>query len=122
MRTLIIFGMGIVLAVPLVSQIKEKDKFPIRIIEIKKAGRGCTISATSERVRYELTSEIPAPCAMIEAGEEYKAYRAVSQSRDDEKEDSAILIIFDNTDNQRRSNSVYDIVSEEAVQQKAQSK
>lgn len=53
---------------------------------------------------------------MVRAGESYKAFRAVAQgSAGDETKDFAILIVYNNSKNVRRDNSVFQIDSEEAM-------
>jgi hypothetical protein len=110
----------IVLSIPLAAQIKEQGKFIIRISEVKRTGHACTVLAHSEKVTYQLTSNASAGCAMLEAGNDYKAYRAVSGNNSgEEKDDFAVLIVFNNVENKRRPNAVFEIASERVVSLKA---
>lgn len=98
------------------AQISEKDKFSIHIVKVKRTGSGCTAQVESDKVRYELTSDVSAACGMLNAGADYKAYResAANDSKDESK-DKAVLIVFNNGENKRRPNSVFDISSEEVL-------
>jgi hypothetical protein len=112
----LMFGAAVLLAPPLLSQVKEQEKFTIRIVEVERTGHSCTVKATSDRASYQLTSDVSAACAMLEAGKDYKAYRAISANNPkEENDDSAVLIVFNNVENKRRPNAVYDIASEKVL-------
>jgi hypothetical protein len=98
------------------SQVSEKEKVTIRVLSVKRSGDGCKAEVTSTRVRYEIATDISSSCAMLRAGEYYKAVRGVQENQpSDETKDSASLVIFNNADNKRRPGAVFDIESETAV-------
>lgn len=101
------------------SQGPENEKFSLLITKVKRVNEGCTAEGESAKVRFKISSDISAPCAMLRAGETYKALRGVAQ-RDsaDETKDQIILVIFDNVKNVRRDNGVFSIDSEEAITRK----
>jgi len=97
-------------------QVSPKSLFAIHITKIKRVDEGCTAEAESSTVRFKISSELSAPCAMLRAGETYKAFRAISSNDPkDETKDSPILVIYNNVKNGRRENSVFAIESEEAI-------
>src|SRR5258708_27744692 len=53
----------------------SKNTFMLRVIKVDRKGDGCTVDAQSNKRTYKLSSDIPAACAMLEAGEDYKAMR-----------------------------------------------
>ena len=113
------FGMAVILAAPLHSQVNEQEKFAIRISEIKRTAHACTVIATSDKAKYGLIADVSAACAMLEAGKEYNAYRAISGGSSKEgKDDHPVLIVFNNKDNKRRPNAVFEIVSEKIISTK----
>jgi hypothetical protein len=109
------------LSLPVVasSQVPKKDQFMIHITKIKRVNEGCTVDAESATVRFKISSDMSATCAMLRAGETYKAIRATVQNDPkDEGKDSTILVIYNNVKNVRRDNAVFDVDSEEAITQK----
>jgi hypothetical protein len=93
--------------------------FSIRIIKVQRVNDGCTVEADSATVRFKLSSGLPAPCAMLRAGETYKAFRATAQTDPkNEASDAAILVVYNNVKNIRRDNSAFDIDSEQALTKK----
>ena len=106
-----LFGMSYIAA----SQVPENKKFPLVITKVSRVSQGCIAEGESAKVRFRISSDASAPCAMLRAGETYKAFRGVLQEdQTDETKDSAILIVFDNVQNSRRDNAVFGIDSEEA--------
>jgi hypothetical protein len=101
------------------SQAPEEEKFPLLITKVKRVNDGCSAEGESAKVRFTFSSDISAPCAILRAGESYKASRGVAQ-RDsaDETKDQTILVIYNNVKNVRRDNGVFKIDSEEAVARK----
>jgi hypothetical protein len=98
------------------AQVPENEKFTLLITKVKRVNEGCSAEAESAKVRFRISSDISAPCAMLRAGESYKAFRGVAQKDSaDETKDQTILVIYDNVKNVRRDNSVYSIDSEEAI-------
>jgi hypothetical protein len=99
------------------SQVPEQ--FSLLVAEVKRVNDGCSAEGESAKVRFTFSSDISAPCAMLRAGESYKASRGVAQ-RDsaDETKDQTILVIYNNVKNAWRENGVFNIDSEEAVAQK----
>jgi hypothetical protein len=96
------------------SQVPENKTFPLLINKVKRVSEGCTAEAESAKVRYRISSDISAPCAMLRAGETYKALRGVAeQDPSNETKDVTILVIYDNVKNPRRDNAVFNIDSEE---------
>jgi len=112
------FAVALCVAPSLRPQTPEENKFTIRVTAIKR-DTGCTVKATSEKVRYELTSKVSASCAMLVAGEEYKAYRATAANDPkNESKDTTVLIVLNNVGNKRRANAVFDIASEQILNSK----
>lgn len=101
------------------SQVPENETFPLLITKVKRVNEGCTAEGESAKVRFKISSDVSAPCAMLRAGETYKAFRAVAEKdAADETKDQTILVIYDNVKNVRRDNSVYNIDFEEAIARK----
>jgi hypothetical protein len=101
------------------AQGSAPQRFPIRIVGIKRVNEGCTVEAKSATVRFALRSLKSAPCAMLNAGETYQAVKATAATdAADEIKDVSILIVYNNVRNPRRENAVFDIDSEETVEQK----
>jgi hypothetical protein len=106
-----VFGMSCIAA----SQVPENKKFPLRISKVRRENQGCIAEVESAKVRFRISSDASAPCAMLRAGETYTAFRGVVQEDPaDETKDSAILVVYDNVKNSRRDNAVFSIDSEEA--------
>lgn len=101
------------------SQVPENERFSLLIIKVKRVNDGCSAEGESAKIRFTISSDISAPCAMLRAGESYKAERGVAQ-RDsaDETKDQTILVIYNNVKNVRRDNGVFNIDSEEAIARK----
>jgi hypothetical protein len=101
------------------SQVSQKNLFALHIAKIKRGNEGCTVVAESATVRFQISSDLPANCGMLRAGETYKAVRATIQNDPkNENKDAVILIVYDNVENVRRDNSIFSIDSEEAIQRK----
>jgi hypothetical protein len=101
------------------SQVAQKSLFALHVTKVKRVNDGCTVDAESPTVRFKLSSDLPAPCAMLRAGETYKAFRAtVPKDPKDETTDSLILAVYNNVKNVRRDSSVFEVDSEEAVARK----
>jgi hypothetical protein len=97
------------------SQVPENKTFPLLITNVKRANQGCIAEGESANVRFRISSDVSAPCAMLRAGETYKALRGVAEEDPaDETKDSPILVVYDNVKNSRRDNAVFSIDSEEA--------
>jgi hypothetical protein len=80
---------------------------------------GCAVDAESTAVRFKISSDVPAACAMLRASETYKAFRATIQNDpNDRSKDAAILVVYNNLKNNSRDNSILDIDSEEAIPKK----
>ena len=54
----------------------QKNDFSIRVAKVTRAGEGCSAVVYSETVRFEISSNMPAHCSILRAGEKYKAMRA----------------------------------------------
>ena len=94
------------------SQGPENEKFSLLIIKIKRVNDSCSAERESAKVRFTFSSDISAPCAMLRAGESYKAERGVAQRESaDETKDQTILVIYNNVKNVRRDNGVFNIDS-----------
>jgi hypothetical protein len=102
------------------SQVPEKEMFPLLITKVNRVNeKGCRAEGESAKVRFRISSDMSAPCAMLRAGETYKAFRAVAeQDPVDETKDSTILVVYDNVKNARRDNAVFSIDWEEAIPRK----
>jgi len=110
-----LFSMSCVAA----SQVPEQEKFTLLITKVKRVNDGCVAEGESTKVRFRFSSDISAPCAMLRAGESYKAIRGVAvRDSADETKDQTILVIYDNVKNVRRDNGGFNIDSEEAIAQK----
>lgn len=102
------------------SQVPDNEKFTLRIIQVDRSGGGCIVDARSQTIRYKLKSDLSAPCAMLTAGQDYKALRGISgNDPKDETKDTAILVVINRVENKRRSNAVFDIVSERMLELKS---
>jgi hypothetical protein len=98
------------------AQVPENEKFLLLITKVKRVNEGYSAEGESAKVRFRISSDISAPCAMLRAGESYKAFRAVAQRNSaDETKDQTILAVYDNVKNVRRDNSVFHIDSEESI-------
>ena len=95
------------------SQVPENETFQLLVTKVKRVKRGCIAEGESAKVRFGISSDMSAPCAMLRAGETYKAFRAVEKDPADETKVSTILVIYDNVKNPRRDNAVFNIDSEE---------
>jgi len=98
-----------------VGQVPEKEKFTVRVVKVKRTGEGCTAQVDSQKVRYTIASEISGACAMLRAGEDYKAFlvsRRPAGSGNDAK-DTAEIFIENNTENKERRNAVFEIDAQE---------
>jgi hypothetical protein len=97
-------------------QVKEKDKFLVRVMKVARAGTGCLAEVQSDKVRYKLSSDSSGACSMLRAGELYKAYNVVVRKSSDQKDaskDVSELAIENNVDNPDWPNAVFDIESQE---------
>jgi hypothetical protein len=117
-QTTLLVATWMALSCAAICQVPKKEIFPIRILKIKRVHDACSVEAQSPTVRIVLSSDIPAGCTMLRAGETYNAFRAeVEMDPKDQSKDAAILVIYNNTSNVRRENAVYNIDSEEANSQ-----
>lgn len=99
-----------------IGQVPDKDKFTIRVVKVKRAGDGCTAQIDSQKVRYTVSSEISGACAMLRAGEDYKAFLVYGRptgSGNDAK-DTAEIVVENNIKSTERRNSVFEIDAQEA--------
>jgi hypothetical protein len=97
---------------------QDSDTFQLRITKVRRVKDGCTAEGESAKVRFKISSDMSAPCAMLRAGEIYEVLRAVAEKDSgDETKDVTILVIYNNVKNSRRDNSVFDVDSEEAIAQ-----
>ena len=107
---------GLSFAILCVGQVPEKEKFNVHVVRIKRTGEGCTAQVDSQKVRYTISSEIYGACAMLRAGEDYKAFlvsgRPVGSEND--ANDTAEMVIENNTENKERRNAVFEIEAQEA--------
>jgi hypothetical protein len=98
------------------SQIPQKDLFALHISKIKRGNEGCIVAAESPTVRFQISSDSPASCGMLRAGETYKAVRATIQNDPkDRNKNTIVLIVFDNVEKVQRDNTIFFIDSEEAI-------
>jgi hypothetical protein len=58
------------------SQVPEQ--FSLLVTEVKRVNDGCSAEWESAKVRFTFSSDISGPCAMLRAGESYKASRGSS--------------------------------------------
>jgi len=102
------------------AQIPEKDKFVVSVVRVKRVGDGCIAEVQSDRVRYQISSDVSGNCAMLSAGEDYRAAVATSRPADspsDDSKDSSELIIESNRGPKHRL-AVFEIDLQEARQKK----
>jgi hypothetical protein len=97
------------------AQVPEKEKFIVRVVKVKRVGEGCTAQIDSPKVRYTISSEVSGACAMLRAGENYKAFLVSGRpaGNDNDSHDTAEIVIENNTDNKERTNSVFEIDAQE---------
>ena len=107
------------LSMSCVAASQAPEQFPLLVSKVKRVNEGCTAEGESAKVRFKISSDMSAPCAMLRAGETYRAMRAVVQNDPtDETKDSPILVVYDNVKNARRDNAVFSIDLEEAIARK----
>jgi len=114
----IVLTIATLLSMSCVAASQGPEKFPLLITKVKRVNEGCTAEGESAKVRFKISSDMSAPCAMLRAGETYKAFRAVTE-RDsaDETKDVTTLVVYNNVKNSRRDNAVFSVDSEEAIAQ-----
>jgi len=82
------------------AKVSDKEKFMVRVVKVKSVGDGCNADVQSDKVRYEITSDISGDCAVLRAGEEYKAFvspfHPKDHSPDDRSGDLLLMVIEDN--------------------------
>jgi hypothetical protein len=101
------------------SQAQPKNMFAIHVTKIKRVNEGCNVEAESTTVRFRVVSDVPSACAMVRAGEAYKAVRAeIQNDPKDRTKDSAILLVYNNEENPFMDKAVFDIEYEEAITRK----
>jgi hypothetical protein len=99
-----------------VAASQAPEKFPLLITKVKRVDEGCTAEGESAKVRFKISSDMSAPCAMLRAGETYKALRVVAENDSaDETKDVTMLVIYNNVKNPCRENTVFSVDSEEAI-------
>jgi hypothetical protein len=104
------------LSMSYVAASQAPDKFPFFITKVKRVNEGCTAEGESAKVRFKISSDVSAPCAMLRAGETYKALRVVAENDPvDETKDVTMLVVYNNAHNSRRDNAVFSVDSEEAI-------
>jgi hypothetical protein len=108
--------MATILSMSCVAASQAPERFPLLITKVKRVNEGCTAERESAKVRFKISSDMSAPCAMLRAGETYKALRAVAETDPaDETKDVTILVVYDNVKNACRDNAVFSIDSEESI-------
>lgn len=119
MKTIALIATLLSMSCVAASQVPENETFPLAITKVKRVNQGCIAEGESAKVRFRISSDMSAPCAMLRAGETYKAFRGVAEEDPaDETKDSTILVVYDNVKNARRDNAVFSIDSEEALARK----
>jgi hypothetical protein len=103
------------LSFPTIGQVLEKDKFSVRVVRVKRAGEGCTAQVESAKVRYAISSDISGACAMLRAGEDYRAFLVYGRppGKDNDANDTAEIVIENNRENPERRNAVFEIDAQE---------
>jgi hypothetical protein len=100
---------------PVSAQIPDKSKFNIHIVDIQRSQKSCTAEATTDTLKYKLSSDTLGPCSVLVAGENYKAARVSIESGGtpgDKSEDDVLLIVFNNRENSRWPEAAFQIQSE----------
>jgi hypothetical protein len=118
-RTVLTFAVLLGTAPFGLSQAPPRNMFAIHITKIKRVNEGCAVEAESATVRFRVGSDVPSACAMVRAGETYKAVRAeIQNDPKDRTKDSAILLVYNNVENPFTDKAVFDIDYEEAITRK----
>jgi len=97
------------------GQVQEKDKFIVRVVRVSRIKEGCMAQVDSQKVRYTISSDVSGGCAMLRAGEEYRAFLVSGRpsGSHDDTNDSAEIVIENNNENKERRNSVFEIETQE---------
>jgi hypothetical protein len=99
----------------------EKDIIIVRVTKVKRMKDGCVASVESNKVRYEISSDMSGPCTILRAGEDYKAFVASTRPMhkvepNDDSADTTVLIVYNNVKSGNvRDNSVFEVQSQEQV-------
>jgi hypothetical protein len=97
------------------------DTFNVRVTKVKRVKDGCVASVESDKVRFEISSDVSGACTMLRVGEEYKARLSSARPQDkvaanDDSADTTILEIFNNIKSPNvRDNSAFDVESQELL-------
>jgi len=82
------------------AKVSEKEKFMVRVVKVKSRGDGCNADVQSNKVRYEISSDVSGDCAVLRAGEEYKVFvspfHPKDLSPDDRSGDLLLMVVEDN--------------------------
>lgn len=105
---------------PTQAKVSEKEKFGVRVIEVKRGTEGCSADVRSDTVYYHVSSAASGDCAFLRAGESYKAFifsgHREGADLNDRSADKVVLVIEDNKE--QGKSSVVNIDSEEVESKK----
>jgi hypothetical protein len=99
----------------------EKHKITVRVTKVKRVKNGCIASVESDKIRYEISSDRAGACTMLRAGEDYRAFPAITspmdEAVDDYSGDVAVLVVYSNVKGSSLAayNFVFEIESQEVL-------
>ena len=100
---------------------KNVDTIVVRVTKVRRVRDGCMASVESDKVRFEISSDMVGACSILRAGEDYKAFVGTTRPLDkvkpaDDSADTTILVIYNNVKSSKvRDNSVFEIQSQEQL-------